>query len=191
LNPIQPASTLTQSQLLIWTGQKLDPESPLYNVVFSYEITGKIDPEIVQRIFPKLVEQSDSMRTIFKEENGLPIQEIQANVEAELPIIDLSVEQDSEQALEEFIQRQSRIQFDLSKKVFYSALVKVNEQRWVWFLNIHHIVTDAWSFSILYTALADSYAAAVKGEVEPTISFPSFADYRTFEAKEHKRNVNQ
>ena len=37
-------SNLTKGQLLIWTGQQLDPEAPLYNMGFRFTIAGPIDP---------------------------------------------------------------------------------------------------------------------------------------------------
>ena len=33
---------LTQSQELIWMGQKMNPNVPLYNVPYAFEINGKI-----------------------------------------------------------------------------------------------------------------------------------------------------
>ena len=34
---------LTQSQLLMWTGQELNPQSPLYNMVLTFELKGVLD----------------------------------------------------------------------------------------------------------------------------------------------------
>ena len=42
---------LTQSQSLMWIGQKLNPKSPLYNVAYSFDISGEINIENFQKAF--------------------------------------------------------------------------------------------------------------------------------------------
>ncbi|MEO1182352.1 MAG: hypothetical protein AAFX51_16230, partial [Cyanobacteria bacterium J06636_28] len=44
IDTLASKSNLTPGQLLLWLGQKLNPETPLYNMVFSFTIQGEIDP---------------------------------------------------------------------------------------------------------------------------------------------------
>ena len=44
---------LTKSQLLIWTGQKISPSSPMYNMALSFELSAAIDRSKFQQAFQK------------------------------------------------------------------------------------------------------------------------------------------
>jgi hypothetical protein len=65
---------LTQSQLSIWLGQKMHPDIPLYNMVHSFELDGKLDKAAFQMAFQELIRKTDSLRTVMREVNGEPVQ---------------------------------------------------------------------------------------------------------------------
>ena len=67
-------TSLTQNQKLLWLGQELNPESPMYNMVMTYEIEDAISLPHFKLAFQKLVEKSDAFRSIFKVQNGEPVQ---------------------------------------------------------------------------------------------------------------------
>ncbi|MEL6944849.1 MAG: condensation domain-containing protein, partial [Bacteroidota bacterium] len=73
---MQRTLDLTQSQLLLWTGQQLNPESPLYNMAFVFELPETIEIAHFRAAFQKIIEQSDALRTIFVLENGVPKQQV-------------------------------------------------------------------------------------------------------------------
>ncbi|MCB0277281.1 MAG: hypothetical protein KDI06_20875, partial [Calditrichaeota bacterium] len=65
-------SNLTHSQFLIWTGQKLNPDVPLYNMALAFRIRGELDREAFREAFQMLVDRSDALRTVIKEQQGIP-----------------------------------------------------------------------------------------------------------------------
>ena len=69
-------SNLSKSQLLIWMGQKLHPDVPLYNTVLIFHISGKIDPTAFRMAFQALIDRSDTFRTVIDENNGVPRQRV-------------------------------------------------------------------------------------------------------------------
>ena len=58
---------LTESQILIWTGQKLQANEPLYNMVLRFDIEGPIDTQLFQQAFQKLIDSCDALRTVFQD----------------------------------------------------------------------------------------------------------------------------
>jgi hypothetical protein len=54
-------NALTRSQLMIWTGQNLQPSDPLYNMVLTFRIRGRIDEAAFTAAFRELVANSDSL----------------------------------------------------------------------------------------------------------------------------------
>ena len=65
-------SKLTEGQKLLWTGSKINPDVPLYNVAFTFDIYGEVDSEIFIRSFQELINLTDTLRTTFVEKNGIP-----------------------------------------------------------------------------------------------------------------------
>ena len=65
-------SALTASEQLIWTGQRLDPGAPLYNMALSIEIATAVDVPAFLRAFRQLVHGTDALRTSFIDVGGQP-----------------------------------------------------------------------------------------------------------------------
>ena len=67
---------LTESQTMIWTGQTLQANEPLYNMVLRFDIEGAIDSRLFQQAFQKLVDSCDALRIVFLDDNDAPKQQV-------------------------------------------------------------------------------------------------------------------
>ncbi|MEO0868545.1 MAG: condensation domain-containing protein, partial [Cyanobacteria bacterium J06642_11] len=70
VDAIAAKSNLTTGQILLWLGQKLNPGTPLYNMVFSFTIQGTIDASHFQKAFQQLVHHCDVLRLTILFNNG-------------------------------------------------------------------------------------------------------------------------
>ena len=183
-------SDLTQSQLLFWTGQKLSPEAPLYNMVLTFEIQGAIDVSCFQLAFRHLVDQSDALRTVFVEDRGLPRQKVLSSHNFGLEVLDWSEGGAPPADAEAWFSERNGTKFDLSKKLFDSVLIKKSDSQWIWYLNQHHLITDAWAVSVLYRRMADLYQRSGKGTLAEAPPLPAFGDYITHEKDVRFGNKN-
>ena len=61
---------LTHSQRQIWVGQRLTPESPLYNMTFAFVFSTEIDPDLFREAWRRVVQGSDALRTRIVEAAG-------------------------------------------------------------------------------------------------------------------------
>lgn len=175
---ISAQSNLTRSQFLIWMGQKLNPDAPLYNMIQTFRFDGPIDGARFQRAFQLLIDGSDALRTVIGESNGAPQQRVLPNMAYAVEVIDLSVNENPDAAYESWInERRSRL-FDLGVRMFDSVLVKLDEVCWVWYLSQHHLITDGWSFQVVYRRMVELYE---QQSISP--SLPSYQDYVV-----HERN---
>ena len=174
-------SNLTQSQLLLWTGQKLSPESPLYNMVLTFEIQGELDVLRFQTAFQQLINQSDALRTVFTEEDGVPRQLVLSAMNYRPGMLDWSGPGRSSDDDAAWFSAQNNTRFDLSKRLFTSTLIKKTDRRWIWYLNQHHLITDAWAVSVLYRRMATLYNRLSNGTTGKVPALPLFKDYRAYE----------
>jgi len=168
---------LTQSQFLIWTGQQLSPLSPMYNMAFAFELQGSIEEVTFNKAFLQLVSQSDAMRTVIEFVGDRPRQKIVHDFSYELEILDFSNKENKKHFLKNWIDNQSQKIFDLSKRLFDSALIKMGENRYVWFLKQHHLITDGWSKTIQYNVLSEYYQALLLQKDMDNFTIPRFENY--------------
>ncbi len=160
-------SNLSAAQFLIWMGQQLHPQAPLYNMILSFDIAGSVDATRFESAFQRVVDASDALRSVFLNEVGVPHREVLERVEARTQVIDWGDLSDPDDAYREWLAQRSQRVFALDAPLFDSALIRLGEDRWVWYLNQHHLITDGWSTALVYEATARAYAGQ-------TIELPSY-----------------
>ena len=173
-------SNLSRSQLLIWTGQQLNPDAPLYNMVLTFEISGSVNLPAFRRAFQALVDTSDAMRTQIIEIDGVPQRRVVEPFRYEVEELDLSAQATPDSDLEAWVRARSRLQFQLDERLFDTVIVKLSNDRFVWYFNQHHLITDGWSVALSYRRLVELYQRARAGNDE-TPTFPTFESYVAFE----------
>lgn len=179
---------LSQSQLSLWTGQKLNPEVPLYNMAHSFDISGSLDVVTFKNAFVELVKRADALRTVFIELDNIPYQSVLESFEYSLEVLDFTSK--DEPSIKKWIQERSQYNFDFDKPLFDSVLIKVDENRHIWFLNIHHLVTDATASTILYDLQAKLYQANITTDLSSVEETPKYGDFLTFEAKQKNSDIS-
>ncbi|MDX1531664.1 MAG: condensation domain-containing protein, partial [Rhodothermales bacterium] len=172
---------LTKSQHLLWTGQQLHPEAPLYTMALAFTLRGPLDAEAFQRAFQALLDRSDALRTVVETRRGVPVQRVRPPAPYAVERVDLSREADPDAAFSAWAADRARRLFDLRERLFDAALVRLAPDRHGWFLNQHHLVTDAWSTAVVYRAVADLYRRALDGTLAEAPPLPPYADYVAYE----------
>lgn len=170
-------TSLTCSQELLWRGQAVAGEVPLYNQAWRFDLIGTLDPDHVAKAFERLAKRTDVLRTVFLEtENGVS-QQVLDEPPVTLEHIDFSSAGDSEDKALAHIEARSRTPFELNRATYDAALLKLTEEHWIFFFNQHHMVTDAWSVSVLFEAFCDHLDAIRSGQSMPLAPLPSFHEF--------------
>jgi hypothetical protein len=172
---------LTQSQLWIWTGQQLSPHVPLYNVVFTFKLSGEIDVSRFQTAFQILIDQSDSMRTVFESVDNIPQTKLLNSVSYKVEFLDFSKEKDPNEHFQIWLDERMKKNFDLSKPLFDSVLIKIPGNKFIWYFNQHHLICDASGVSIQYKAFTKIYRRLSEGTTTTDTEIPQFQNYVEYE----------
>ncbi|SHJ37819.1 non-ribosomal peptide synthetase [Pseudozobellia thermophila] len=180
---------LTQSQLTLWAGQQMHPKAPLHNVVYTFDIQGSIDETIFKKAFAQLIDQTEVFRTYFTESRSSPLQGIKSTMAPNLQVIDFT--QSTKDEVDQWVKKHTLSPIDLSQRVFESALLKLKGERYIWFLKLHHLVTDAVTYSILFNRMADLYGRMRNGQGTTLPTSASFASYAALEQEEGNNPKNQ
>ncbi|MEO1395486.1 MAG: amino acid adenylation domain-containing protein [Cyanobacteria bacterium J06634_5] len=169
-------SNLTPAQRPLWLGQKLSPDSPLYNMAFLFTFSGKIDPDHFQAAFQGLLQRCDALRTVIEETAGIPQQRVLSELNYTVPVLDFQAEPDAQTAVQTWGHARSQRLFDLTKQLFDTVLIQCSPTCTVWYLNQHHLITDMVSLKQLYEVMGDLYARSLAGTLVEAPALPAYAD---------------
>lgn len=158
-----PASGLSYSQLPIWLGQQRSPGSPLYNMAFAFVFEGAIDAEAFRAAWRRTVGSSDALRTRVVERAGAPVRHLGDRRDYETPVEDFSGYPDAEIAFRVWARERCGRVLPTGGPLVDSVLIRLQPDRWGWYLNQHHLVTDAASTVALFREVADAYGAQLRG----------------------------
>ena len=160
-SPDQAASDLTASEQLIWAGQQLDPAAPLYNMALAIEIATAVDVPAFLAAFERLVAETDALRTSFVEVEGRPVRLVRQNVPARVELVCLPESDVDDASAMALLEARTRRALPLDGILFDCALIERRPDRFVWYLNQHHLITDAWSVGVLHRRMSALYRATL------------------------------
>lgn len=169
-------SNLTPGQMLIWAGQQRSPDVPLYNMAMNFTVAGTLDPKKFDAAFQSVVDRSDAMRTVFRIEHGVPQRVVKSKLAANVEHLDFSREVSPEASVRIWTQERCQRHFETDQVLFEAALIRVSDTRYVWYFNQHHLVSDAWSFGLIFRQVSDAYRAIGKSGKSPEVP-PQFEAY--------------
>ena len=185
------AIALTDNQLLIWMRQRVHPDVPLHNGVWTFRLLGAVDPGAFARAFERLVEEAEALRMEIGESAGRLLGRLPDERPPALDLADLRVFVPTAPALQDWLAQRRRVRFRDGARLYDAALVRTADHEWLWYLNIHQIVGDAASVAILYRRLSELYrdAGGSAGRRLPSIAEyeEEQAAYRASDAYERDR----
>ena len=161
-------------QQRLWFLDRLRPGDPRYNSAVAVRFAGPLAFAALARALTAVVARHESLRTVFEETDGLPVQTVLPAGPVPLPVRELTAPLDAV-LLEEYSRP-----FDLRRgPLLRAVLVRESDASHVLLLTAHHIVTDGWSTGIVLDELCTAYDALARG-AEPALppvatQYPDFA----------------
>jgi amino acid adenylation domain-containing protein len=181
--PDQPAP-LSFGQERLWFLHRLDPDSSVYNVHTTIDVSGAEAPT-VRRAIAEIVRRHDTLRTTFKDTPAGAVALISPTLDIAVPVVDLSAdaEDERERRLARLAADHAHEPFDLERgPLVRVALVDLGEGARVLLLAMHHIITDGWSMDVFANELAALTAAFAANQPSPlapvTVRYADFADWQ-------------
>ena len=174
------------SQERIWFIHQLDP-SPAYHVPIAIRINGVLDPDVIQRSLQQVINRHEILRTTFQLIDGTPKQVIAPSYELKLKQIDLRYlpAEGREGELIYLLEDHMQEPFELAHGPLIRAILfRMGEAESVVALNLHHVICDAWSISILGREIASICEAFSKGLLPDLPPLPiQFGDFAAWQRR--------
>ena len=172
---------LSSAQKRMYFLYRLEEAGRGYNISQAAILEGNLDTDRVETVFKKMIERHESLRTSFHMENDEPVQKIHKNVEIE---IEYQKKPHSPYSPQNIMMNFIR-PFDLAQApLMRVGLVKLEDNKYLLMVDMHHIVTDGTSLVIMIKEFALLY----KGEELPPLRI-GFKDYARWQAQTRQQEV--
>lgn len=165
-NQIASQSGLSHSQVQIWAGQAAHPKSPYYNMAFAFSIDGPIDEQVFQVAWQRVVDKSDALRTCIETVDGVPHRKLNKQGSCSLQIHYFTEKPDPKTHFRKWARQRCSHPFELSGELVESHLCKIDDEKFVWFINQHHLVTDAHSTTLIFDSVSNNYQSLLSNKTD-------------------------
>ncbi|PYG84940.1 surfactin family lipopeptide synthetase A [Ruminiclostridium sufflavum DSM 19573] len=158
---------LSFAQERLWFLDQLIPGNVAYNNSVAWRLKGEIDVIALKRSLQNLVDRHETLRTTFELKGDRPIQKIYTNVSLSFKEIDLSKEnkEQQEELVSNMVVNEARTPMNLTEgPLFRGMLIKLQPYEHILMLNPHHIISDGWSWSVLFKELEAMYLSEIEGK---------------------------
>jgi amino acid adenylation domain-containing protein len=161
---------LSSAQKRLYILQQMDLNSTAYNMpeMIPLEETPdfSFEPERLENTFKKLIARHESLRTSFHMVNNQPVQKVHDEVEFEISLVPRIIRP-----------------FDLSQApLLRVGLVKLEEKRYLLWVDMHHIISDGASHSVL----VQDFVSLYRGETPLPLRI-QYKDYAYWQNSDKER----
>ena len=153
---------LSSAQQRVWFLEQLEPEHSLYNLPIIRRFCEPVDPQKIERAINEVIRRHESLRTTFRLEEGVPVQEIKPDLTVNIEVTDLEpvpIEMREEEARRRALAA-ARIPFDLQRGPLIAGhLLRLDPANYVLVVTMHQIVSDRWSLGVFAREFGTIYGA--------------------------------
>ncbi|WP_241825209.1 condensation domain-containing protein [Micromonospora sp. CB01531] len=153
------------SQRLLWMIKHYRSDFGALNCPVVCRIVGRLDDRALQAAVDQLVVRHESLRTTFHGRGARLVQRVHAPRPQPLAWADAAAAGESPDAA---LARELQTPIDPGQWPARASVWRVGPREHLFCLNLHHLVTDAWSTGILLRDLVACYDAACGGASVPT-----------------------
>lgn len=174
---VQADYPLSAAQRRMWVICQYDAANMAYTIQGTLHLRGVLDIEALENAFSRVIARHEILRTVFRlNAQGEVRQVLLPDAGFALSIYDLDRVGETS---DELLRRLSNESFDLANgPLLKAAVVRVATDEYLFFCNMHHIVSDGWSVEVLVKEVFEYYNGQVT-DSEPTLH-PLALQYKDF-----------
>ncbi|MFZ2178184.1 MAG: amino acid adenylation domain-containing protein, partial [Rhodococcus sp. (in: high G+C Gram-positive bacteria)] len=167
---------LSLAQQRMWFLSRFAPESPAYNIPVAVRLTGDLDVDALQAAVRDVLDRHESLRTVFPEIDGEPVQVVLPADRVDLDLTPTAVAAD---AVDGHVLSVVARGFDVTTAVpLRGRLLQVSEHEFVLVIVVHHNSGDGFSTVPLARDVMMAYAARSTGNSPAWAPLPvQYADF--------------
>ena len=175
---------LTNAQKSIWVTEQYYKGSSINNICGSAVIQEKVDFDKLEESIELVCKKHDNFWLEFKLVDGEVKQVLSERKKIQIDTVDIAGQND----LENEINKISRTTFKLeNSKLFKFYIFKFKDGKGAFVLNIHHLISDAWTLALICNEIIKTYSALKQNKEIQEKAIYSYIDYIKSE-KEYQKS---
>ncbi|NQX42957.1 non-ribosomal peptide synthase domain TIGR01720/amino acid adenylation domain-containing protein [Pedobacter steynii] len=159
---------LSSSQRRLWLLSQLDAGNTAYNMPGVYTFEGELNDAGLDSAFFRLIARHEILRTVFREDvHGDIRQYILSSEELDFHLLrkDLRAAGNPDLLVKNLIREAFQHPFDLENgPLLRACLYQLEDHRWIFTYEMHHIISDGWSMGVLIEELFFFYNTHLKSD---------------------------
>ncbi|MEM9821530.1 MAG: amino acid adenylation domain-containing protein, partial [Bacteroidota bacterium] len=187
--PIPPSEegyVLSSSQKRMWVLSQFEEASLAYNLPNVLDLSGDFDLDYFKKAIEAVMRRHEILRTVFNWNEAGEVRQWVLDPD-ELTLVleeqDFRAVEDQNARLQAYWRQDNQKNFDLrNAPLLRAALLRVTDRDYVFYYNMHHIISDGWSMGVLANDVLTHYEAYVKGEEVPIVPLRiQYKDYAVWQ----------
>lgn len=154
--------SISHAQERLWVMASFEAASRAYNMPAAFRITGNVDVGKLETAFSMIVQRHEILRTVFGEKDGQPVQRVLPLSDSRFTIHRFETGTDTDEALQQWIQQHDTVPFDLKNGPLLRCWLLQTNNGQVLYCNMHHIISDGWSVTVLNQEVIKTYQLLLK-----------------------------
>jgi uncharacterized protein Usg len=188
-----PERPLSFAQQRLWFLDQLNSRQKINNVTRVLRLRGRLDPLMLEQCFSAIVQRHETLRSVFVEINGKPLQKVLPHADVRLEIVDLRMipGAEREKRAHEIAVGEAYRSFDLGVgPLLGNTLIRLDDEEHLLLVTMHHVITDGWSMGVLSQELELLYNGFCHG-IPPSLpdlplQYPDYAVWQRQDLTEEK-----
>ncbi|TQV87108.1 non-ribosomal peptide synthetase [Aliikangiella coralliicola] len=149
---------LSAAQLGIWSGQRLNLKSSVYNAAECIEIIGPLDVDTFVEAVREVAKQADTLHCRFVQTDNVPRLFVDEKRDVVVEVIDISEQSMPRDYVQQLSQQDLATVVDLEEGPLYrEVLLVAGPRHFFWYQRAHHIALDGYAFSMLARNVSEHY----------------------------------
>ncbi|WP_460061742.1 amino acid adenylation domain-containing protein [Streptomyces sp. YKOK-I1] len=175
-----PRRPLPAAQEAVWTGQRLDPDSPAYNTAEYLHVYGPVDTAAFDTALHHVVAETEALNVVYgADARGRPWETPAPADGWRLHTADLTTAPHPRAAALAWMHQDLARPVDLAHgPLFGHALLRIAHEEYLWYHRVHHIALDGYGLSLVARRVAEVYTALATGAPVGDSGFGTLASVR-------------
>ena len=187
---------LSFSQYRLWILSQFEGGSEVYNLPKKVYLRGGYNIASFKRAVFSVIDRHEILRTIFKKDNKGEVRQWildKDTIALKIHEVDFRDDPYIESSVSKYMADDSRKAFDLETgPLLRASLLRISEEDYVFYYNMHHIISDGWSIEVLSRDVFTYYNCHKAGEEFklPPLRI-QYKDYATWQLSQLKKSDYQ
>jgi amino acid adenylation domain-containing protein len=180
---------LSFAQLRFWFLLQLEQNGSAYNLMYVIRLRGPIDLDAVRWSFGEIVRRHEILRTTFAMAEQEPVQTVGEPYAVDLPVVDLTGHPQRDAEATRVADEEFARPFDpTTGPLLRAKAVRLGADDHLLLVSMLHLVSDGWSYGVLFRELIALYDARRNGKPSPLPELPvQYADYAVWQRRWYQR----